>query len=178
MVSIRGLAIMKKLIILTELIFLIILLYLTFTAPEAEAEKIISIGNVSVPYTAHYEMSGTAYTNHEDCVNLENLDGFTAMMTKARVGIVGINIDILEDGTSRVNSVLKMGQIIYVKGQFIEGVFTVEDKGYFRVKYLEGADLKDLTFDIYNLDFFVKDIWYARGFGIQYPIEVWVIGEL
>ena len=167
---------MKKLIILIEIIIIILLLYLAL--PKAEAEEFITIGNVLIPYTAYYEMSGTAYTNHEDCVNLENLDGFTAMMTNARVGIVGINIDILKDGTSRVNSVLKMGQIIYVKGQFIEGVFTVEDTGYFRVKYLEGADPKDLTFDIYNLDFFLEDIWQARGFGIQYPIEVWVIGEL
>lgn len=166
---------MKKLIILIEIIIIISLLY--FTLPKAEAEEFITIGNVSVPYTAHYEMSGTAYTNHEDCVNLENLDGFTATMTKARVGVVGINIDILKDGTSRVNSVLKMGQIIYVKGQFIEGIFTVEDKGYFRVKYLEGADPKDLAFDIYNLDFYLPTIEHARGFGIQYPIEVWVIRE-
>ena len=167
---------MKKLIILIEIIIIISLLYLSL--PKAGAEEFITIGNVLVPYTAYYEMSGTAYTNHEDCINLENLDGFTAMMTNARVGIVGINIDILKDGTSRVNSVLRMGQIIYVKGQFIEGVFTVEDTGYFRVKYLEGADPKDLTFDTYNLDFFLEDIWQARGFGIQYPIGVWVIGEL
>jgi hypothetical protein len=126
---------MKKLIILIEIIIIISLLYLAL--PKAGAEEFITIGNVLVPYTAYYEMSGTA---------------------------------------SRVNSVLKLGQIIYVKGQFIEGVFTVEDTGYFRVKYLEGADPKDLTFDIYNLDFYLPTIEHARGFGIQYPIEVWVIG--
>ena len=166
---------MKKLIIFAEAIILIILLTLMI---NGGAEESIIIGNVLVPYTAHFEVTGTAYTNHEDCVNKENLDGITATGTKARVGIVAINIEILEDGTSRVNSVLKLGQIIYVKGQFIEGVFTVEDVGTFKAKYLKNADPKDLAFDINNLDFFLEDIWQARGFGMQGDIEVWVIGNL
>jgi len=167
---------MKKIIILIEIIIIISLLYLIL--PKAGAEEFTAIGNISIPYTEHYEMSGTAYTNHRDCVDLKDLDGITATGTKARVGEVAINIDLLNDGTPRVNSVLKLEQIIYVKGQFIEGIFTVEDTGYFKVKYLEGANPKDLTFDIYNLDFYVDDILQARGFGIQYPIYVWVIGEL
>ena len=166
---------LKKLIILIEIIIIILLLYLL---PKAEAENFTVRGNISIPYTEHYVMSGTAYTDHEDCINPEWNDGKTATMTEARVGVVAINIDLDDDGTSRVNSVLKMGQIIYVKGQFIEGVFTVEDKGYFKVKYLEGANSKDLAFDIYNLDFYKKTIEQAREFGIQYPIEVWVIGDL
>lgn len=165
---------MKKIIIFAEAIILIVLLIMV----NGKAEKSIIIGEVLVPYTAHFEATGTAYTNHEDCINLENLDGITATGTKARVGIVAINIEILEDGTSRVNSVLKLGQIIYVKGQFIEGIFTVEDVGTFKAKYLKNADPEDLAFDINNLDFFLEDIWQARGFGMQDGIEVWVIGKL
>lgn len=165
---------MRKIIILIEIIIIILLLYLTL--PRAKAEEFTTTGNISIPYTEHYLMSGTAYTDHRDCVNLKDLDGITATGTKVHVGVVAINIDLMEDGTPRVNSVLKMGQIIYVKGQFIEGIFSVEDTGYFRVKYLKDADPKNLTFDIYNLDFYKETIEEARGFGIQYPIEVWVIG--
>jgi hypothetical protein len=60
--------------------------------------------------------------------------------------------------------------------KFLEGIFTVEDTGYFRVKYLKGAEPKDLVFDTYNLDFFMPTIGEARGFGIQCPVEVYVIG--
>ncbi len=166
---------MKKLIILIEIIILILLIYIA--VPRAGAEEFTTIGDIPIPYTEHYVMSGTAYTNHRDCVNLKDLDGITATRTKARVGIVAINIDLLNDGTPRINSVLKMGQIIYVKGQFIEGIFSIEDTGYFRVKYLKNADPKDLIFDTYNLDFYLPTIEQARGFGIQYPIEVYVIGR-
>ena len=166
---------MKKLIILIEIIILILLLYLAL--PRAGAEEFIAMGNISIPYTEHYIVSGTAYTDHRDCVNEWWNNGITATGTKVRVGVVAINIDLDSDGTPRVNSVLKMGQVIYVKGQFIEGIFSVEDTGYFRVKYLKNADPKDLTFDIYNLDFYLPTIDEARGFGIQYPIEVWVIGN-
>jgi len=133
--------------------------------------------NDFIPYAEHYSMSGTAYTSHEDCINKKWLDGETATGTKARFSIVAINIDIDENGNTLVRSVLELGQTIYVKGQFIEGIFTVEDTGYFRVKYLEGADPKDLIFDTYNLDFYLPTIEQARGFGIQYPIEVYVIGR-
>ena len=165
---------MKKLIILIKIIIIILLLYLAL--PKAGAEEFTAMGNIIIPYTEHYIVSGTAYTDHNDCVNKEWNDGITSTGTKARVGIAAINIDLMEDGTSQVNSILKLGQIIYVKGQFIEGIFSVEDTGYFRVKYLKNADPKDLTFDIYNIDFYKKTIEEARGFGIQYPIEVWVIG--
>lgn len=167
---------MKKLIILIEIIIIISLLYLSL--PKAGAEEFTALGEVLIPYTEYYVMSGTAYTSHPDCMNPHWLDGLTATNTIARVGIVAINIDLDSNGTPRVNSVLKIGQIIYVKGQFIEGIFTVEDTGYFKVKYLKDANPKDLKFDIYNLDFYVDDILQARGFGIQYPIGVWVIGEL
>ena len=165
---------MKKLIILIEIIILIPLLY--FTIPKVGAEKFTVIGEILVPYTGHYIMSGTAYTDHEDCVNSKWNDRKTATNTDVHEGIVAINIDLDKNGKALVNSVLKMGQIIYVKGQFIEGVFSVEDTGYFKVKYLEGADPKDLVFDTYNLDFYLPTIEEARGFGAQYPIEVWVIG--
>ncbi|MBA7547828.1 hypothetical protein ES705_40266 [subsurface metagenome] len=158
-------------------IVLISILYAIYTLPNqtADSSAITNIKSIPYPYTEHYTMSGTAYTDHRDCINLKDLDGITATGTKARVGIVAINIDILEDGTPRVNSVLKLGQTIYVESQFIEGIFTVEDTGYFKVKYLEGADPKDLIFDIYNLDFYLPTIEQARDFGIKYPIGVWVI---
>lgn len=157
-------------------IVLISILYAIYTLPNQTSDSFAIMNIKSIPYTEHYTMSGTAYTSHIECINKENLDGKTATGTDARVGIVAINVDILEDGTFRVNSVLKLGQTIYVKGQFIEGIFTVEDTGYFKVKYLEGADPKDLVFDIYNLDFYVSTIGEAWGFGIQYPIEVYVVG--
>jgi len=160
-------------------IILISILYAIYTLPNQTSDSFaITEKSIPYPYTEHYVMSGTAYTSHIDCINKEDLDGKTAIGTDARVGIVAINIDLLNDGTPRVNSVLKLGQIIYVKGQFIEGIFTVEDTGYFRVKYLEGADPKDLIFDIYNLDFYLPTIEQARNFGIKYPIDVWVIGTL
>ena len=165
---------MKRLIILIEIIMIILLLY--FTLPKVGAEEFTAMGNIIIPYTEHYIVSGTAYTDHDACINPEWNDGITSTGTKVRVGVVAINIDLMEDGTPRVNSVLKIGQIIYVKGQFIEGIFSVEDTGYFRVKHLKNANPKDLTFDIYNLDFYKNTIEEARGFGIQYPIEVWVIG--
>lgn len=150
-------------------------LYDIYTLPSRTGDSFAITNNVFMLCAEHYSMSGTAYTSHIDCVNEENLDGITATGTKAREGIVAINIDIDEDGNAQVHSVLKLGQTIYVKGQFIEGIFTVEDTGYFKVKHLEGANPKDLIFDIYNLDFYVPTIDEARGFGIQYPIEVWVI---
>ena len=159
-------------------IMLISILYAIYTLPNQTVVISAETNNEFMPYTEHYVMSGTAYTTHPDCVKPEWNDGITSTGTKARVGIVAINIDIDEDGNAQVRSVLKMGQTVYVKGQFIEGIFTVEDTGYFRVKYLKGADPKDLVFDTYNLDFFLPTIGEARGFGIQYPIEVYVIGEL
>ena len=156
-------------------IMLISILYAIYTLPDQTVVISAETNNEFMPYTEHYSMSGTAYTIHKDCVNPKWNDGITSTGTKARVGIVAINIDIDEDGNAQVRSVLKMGQTVYVKGQFIEGIFTVEDTGYFRVKYLKGADPKDLVFDTYNLDFFLPTIGEARGFGIQYPIEVYVI---
>lgn len=172
---------MKSIDRLTWLILYVILisiLYAIYTLPN-QAPGNFAIANTGfTPYAEHYTMSGTAYTIHPDCVRPEWNDGITATGTKAREGIVAINIDIDEDGKAKVRSVLELGQIIYVKGQFIEGIFTVEDTGYFRVKYLEGADPKDLVFDTYNLDFYLPTIEHARGFGIQYPIEVYVIGRI
>jgi len=148
-----------------------------YTLPNQTANSFATTNDAFIPYTEHYSMSGSAYTDHIDCINREWLDGITATGTETRVGIVAINIDIDEDGDAKVQSVLKLGQTIYVKGQFIEGIFTVEDTGYFKVKYLEGADPKDLVFDTYHLDFYLPTIGEARGFGIQYPIEVYVIEE-
>ena len=158
-------------------IMLISILCAINTLPSQMIDRPAKTNNDFIPYIEHYSMSGTAYTSHEDCINKEWLDGITATGTKARVGIVAINVDIDKDGNVIVRSVLKLGQTVYVKGQFIEGIFTVEDTGYFRVKHLEGADLKDLVFDTYNLDFYLPTIEQARGFGIQYPIEVYVIEE-
>ncbi len=168
---------MNRLIHIVLIGMLLSITYAIYTLPNQTVDCFATTDTESIPYIEHYTMSATAYTSHIDCVNKKDLDGKTSTGTDARVGIVAINIDILEDGTFRVNSVLKLGQTIYVKGQFIEGIFTVEDTGYFRVKYLEGADPKDLVFDTYNLDFYKETIGEARGFGIQYPIEVYVIEE-
>ena len=166
-----------RLIWLVLYIMLISILYAIHSLPNRTTNVFAATNNEFIPYTEHYRMSGTAYTSHEDCVNPKWNNGLTATGTKARVGIVAINVDIDVDGNVLVRSVLELGQTIYVKGQFIEGIFTIEDTGYFRVKYLEGADPKDLVFDTYNLDFYLPTIEEARGFGIQYPIEVYVIGE-
>jgi len=165
---------MKKLIIIIEIIILILLIYIAI--PKARAEEFTAMDNIPIPYTEHYIMSGTAYTDHQDCVNKVWNDGITSTGIKVGEGIVAINIDIDSNGNPQVNSFLKIGQIIYVKGQFIEGLFKVEDTGYFKVKYLKNADAKDLSFDISNIDFYKKTIEESRAFGIQYPIEVWVIG--
>jgi len=166
---------MNRLIYIVLIGMLLSITYAIYTLPNQTANSLATTNTEFIPYTEHYSMSGTAYTIHPDCVRPEWNNGMTATGTKAREGIVAINIDIDEDGNAKVRSVLKLGQTIYVKGEFIEGIFTVEDTGYFRVKYLEGANPKDLVFDTYNLDFFVPTIGEARGFGIQYPIEVYVI---
>lgn len=166
---------MNRLIYIVLIGMLLSITYAIYTLPNQTVNSLATTNTEFIPYTEHYSMSGTAYTIHPDCVRPEWNNGMTATGTKAREGIVAINIDIDEDGNAKVRSVLKLGQTIYVKGEFIEGIFTVEDTGYFRVKYLEGANPKDLVFDTYNLDFFVPTIGEARGFGIQYPIEVYVI---
>lgn len=170
---------MKNIDKLTWLILYIMLISIICainSLPVQTIDRSIKTDNDFIPYIEHYSMSGTAYTSHIDCINKEDLDGITATGTEAREGIVAINIDIDEDGKAKVQSVLELGQTVYVKGQFIEGIFTVEDTGYFRVKYLKDANPKDLVFDTYNLDFYLPTIEQARGFGIQYPIEVYVIG--
>jgi len=158
-------------------IILISILYAIYILPNQTLDSFAITDTEFIPYIEHYSMTGSAYTDHIDCVNEEWLNGITATGTKTREGIVAINIDIDEDGNTKVRSVLKLGQTIYAKGQFIEGIFAVEDTGYFKVKYLEGADPKDLIFDTYHLDFYLPTIGEARGFGIQYPIEVYVIEE-
>ena len=172
---------MKNIDRLTWLIFYIMLFSIICAINSLPAQTIDTFAKTNndfISYTAHYSMSGTAYTVHPDCIKPEWNDGITATGTKARYSIVAINVDIDENGNTSVRSVLELGQIVYVKGQFIEGIFTVEDTGYFRVKYLEDADPKDLIFDTYNLDFYLPTIEQARGFGIQYPIEVYVIGRI
>jgi len=165
----------NRLIYIVLIGMLLSITYAIYTLPSQTGNSLAITNAEFIPYTEHYTMSGTAYTIHPDCVRLEWNNGETSTGTDVREGVVAINIDIDEDGNIKIRSVLKLGQTIYVKGQFIEGIFTVEDTGYFRVKYLEGADPKDLVFDTYNLDFFVPTIDKARQFGIQYPIEVYVI---
>jgi 3D (Asp-Asp-Asp) domain-containing protein len=118
----------KKIERLTWLILYIMLISIICAINSLPVQMIdtsTTTNNDFIPYIEHYSMWGTAYTNHEDCINLKDLDGITATGTKAREGIVAINIDIDEDGKAKVRSVLKLGQTIYVKGQFIEGIFTV-----------------------------------------------------
>lgn len=168
---------MNRLIYIVLIGMLLSITYAIYTLPSQTGNSLAITNTEFIPYTEHYTMSGTAYTIHPDCVRPEWNDGKTSTGTEVREGVVAINIDIDESGKVKVQSVLKLGQTIYVKGQFIEGIFTVEDTGYFRVKYLKGAAPKDLVFDIYNLDFYLPTIEQARGFGIQYPIEVYIIRE-
>lgn len=171
---------MKNIDKLTWLVLCVMLISIfcaVYTLPSQTTDRFDTKNFIFIPYTELYIMTASAYTNHPDCINRKWLNGETATGTEAREGIVAINIDLSKDGTSQVNSVLKLGQIIYVRGQFIEGIFRVEDTGYFKVKYKNDGSSKDLTFDQYHLDFYLDGIYKARGFGMQYPIEVYVISE-
>ena len=141
---------MKKLIILIEIIIIILLLYIALSELEAKEPK-------------YFIMTSTAYSQHPDCIAPKYDDGFTAMMTPVKEGVVAINVDWIDDRW-QVRSPLKLGDKIYIKNL---GYFSVEDTGYFTEK--------NLHFDYWNLDIYKKDYEKAKKWGIE-PIEVYVLG--
>lgn len=122
-----------------------------------------------------YDMTATAYTRHIDCISRELDNGRTATNTKVREGVVAINVDLI-NGKWIVNSVLKLGQKIYIttmEGEPI-GYFQVEDTGPFKVGDVRGAKRKDLEWDKRNCDIYLPNIYLARKMGCI-PVKVYVL---
>lgn len=111
-----------------------------------------------------FDMTSTAYSRHPNCISKKLDDGFTAMGTPVREGIVAINVDLI-DGKWVIRSPLKLGQKIYIEGM---GYFSVEDTGPFTEK--------DFHFDIWNLDIYKDDYLDAVKHGVQ-PIKVYVLED-
>ena len=145
---------MKKLIILIKIIIFIILFYLIFIAPEAEAEK----------ESKHFLMTTTAYSNDPRCIADKYRDGLTAMGTPVREGIVAINVDYI-DGKWLIKSPLNLGDKIYIEGL---GNYSVEDTGRFAER--------DYIQDIWTVDVYMEDYQKALEFGRQLK-KVYLIEE-
>jgi len=132
-------------------ILLISILYAIYTLPTPAAKE-----------PKYFIMTSTAYSRHPNCIAKKWDDGFTAMMTPVREGVVAINVDWINNKW-QVRSPLKLGQKIYIKNI---GYFSVEDTGYFTEK--------NLHFDFWNLDIYKKDYEKAKEWGIE-SIEVYVL---
>ncbi len=145
---------MKKLIILIKIIIFIILFYLIFIAPEAEAEK----------EGKYFLMTVTAYSNHPNCISDIYRDGLTATGVPIREGIVALNVDYINDRWVVV-SPLKLGQKIYIEGL---GNYSVEDTGRFAER--------DYIQDIWTVDVYMEDYQKALEFGRQLK-KVYLIKE-
>jgi len=122
-----------------------------------------------------YDMTATAYTRHIDCISKKLDDGYTATGKKVKEGYVAINVDLI-NGKWIVNSVLKLGQDIYITTMEDEpiGYFRVEDTGPFKVSDVRGASKEDLEWDKRNCDIYVKNIELAREMGCK-PIKVYIL---
>ena len=123
---------MKKLIILIKIIIFIILFYLIFIAPRAEAET----------EGKYFIMNITFYSLHEDCIADKWNDGKTATNTDIRKGVAAINVDYI-NGKWIVVSPLKLGDRIYIEGL---GEYVCEDTGRFSER--------NVVQDIYTVDIF------------------------
>ena len=75
----------KRILILAGIAIIAILLYLTFTAPVAEAER----------EAKFYYMTVTAYSLHPNCIADKHNNGLTAMNTPIREGVAAINVDYI-----------------------------------------------------------------------------------
>lgn len=145
---------MNRLIYIVLIGMLLSITYAIYTLPPPiEAEGLI-----------YFDMTATAYSNHENCIADKWRDGKTAMNTPVREGIVAINVDWI-DGRWQVRSPLKLGQKIYIEGV---GYFSVEDTGPFTES--------NFHFDIWNLDIYKEDYEQAKEWGIK-RIKVYVLGE-
>ncbi|MCK4447003.1 MAG: 3D domain-containing protein [Candidatus Marinimicrobia bacterium] len=145
---------MNRLIYIVLIGMLLSITYAIYTLPPLiEAEELI-----------YFDMTATAYSNHENCIADKWRDGKTAMNTPVREGIVAINVDWI-DGRWQIRSPLKLGQKIYIEGV---GYFSVEDTGPFTES--------NFHFDIWNLDIYKEDYEQAKEWGIK-RIKVYVLGE-
>jgi 3D (Asp-Asp-Asp) domain-containing protein len=175
----RLLRILEKVIILF-LIFIIALIIKDYLLPGPNNytfnRTIIIRKPVSVLNNEHYDMTATAYTRHPDCISPDLDDGITATNTKVREGVVAINVDLI-NGKWIVNSVLKLGQRVYITTVEDKpiGYFRVEDTGPFKIQDIKGASRKDLNWDRRNVDIYVRDINTARNLGLRdvkvYPLD-------
>lgn len=177
--------IVKKIVIVIELIILFLLLAMPNNPGFIEAgvnsnkingqernmvEEDVYISEVKTEaediYISkrYYYMTATAYSNDSRCIARRWHDGKTAMGTPIREGVCAINVDWI-NGEWRVISPLKLGQKIYIEGM---GYFSVEDTGPFTEK--------DFHFDIWNLDVYKEDYEKAEKWGIK-RIKVYVLGE-
>ena len=146
---------MKNINRLTYLVLYIILisiLYAIYTLPVPAKEP------------KYFIMTSTAYSNNSNCVADKWRDGFTAMGTPIREGIVAINVDWI-DNKWQVRSPLKLGQKIYIEGL---GYFLVEDTGRFAER--------DEQRDIWTVDIYMENYEDAINFGRQLK-KVYLIGE-
>jgi len=133
-------------------IVLISILYAIYTLPspiEAQEPK-------------YFDMTATAYSNHENCIADKWRDGKTAMNTPIREGVVAINVDWI-DGRWVVRSPLRLGQKIYIEGV---GYFSVEDTGPFTES--------NFHFDIWNLDIYKENYEQAKEWGVK-KVRVFVL---
>jgi len=152
--------IMRKLIIVIEIITIILLIA---AAPgeqakglkEIKGQQQITIKGTKgeIPEEDYFIMTTTAYTKHPKCISNKWNDGYTAMMTPIREGVVAINVDYI-NGEWKVKSPLKLGDKIYIEGM---GYYSVEDTGRF-------AEC-DQRQDIWTLDIYVNDYQSALEYG-------------
>ena len=102
----------------------------------------------------YYLMTSTGYTNHRECIGEKWFDGKTAMNTPIRKGVVAINVRPVK-GRWIINSILELGQKIYIEGL---GIHRVEDTGTF-----SGNEKRDKwTIDIYFDTLEEARIWGRR----------------
>jgi 3D (Asp-Asp-Asp) domain-containing protein len=160
---------MEKIIILFLFALIILIIKNYIFLPNHTFDKPIT--NKS----EYYHMTTTAYTRHPECISPKYDDGYTATGTKVKKGVVAINVDLV-NGKWIVNSILKLGQKIYITSIKDEpiGYFRVEDTGPFKVTNVRGANKKDLKWDRLNCDIYVDNINIARNWGCK-PVKVYVI---
>ena len=134
--------IMRKIIILIELIAIILLLIASKPGAEVQGRK-------------YYIMTITAYSLHENCIADKHNDGFTATGTPIREGVAAINVDYI-NGRWIIKSPLDLGDKIYIEGL---GNYSVEDTGYFTDQNFKQ--------DYWNVDIYIEDYNRAVRFGRQ-----------
>ena len=140
---------MQKIVTLTLIVMLLAISYaVIFCQPDTKE---------------YYYMTATAYSNHRNCIADKWRDGRTAMNTPIREGVVAINVRLI-NGEWVINSVLKLGQKIYVED--LRTYYSVEDTGTF-----SGHERRDRwTIDIY-LDNYQEAKEWGRKLVKVYIVE-------